>query len=536
MDIIATNITSPLGRTTEENYNAVVNGRTALRQHNAGERGVPFDYCAALFDEKPQFEALAYTSASEALSRAEGIDLSRTVFILSSTKGDLTTPLADNARNIALRLGIKNEPIVVCNACISGVAAQVLALRLLRNRTYDYAVITGADVMTDFIVSGFHSLKALSPEPCRPFDIERLGLNLGEAAATIVAKAHDDGSTTWRVTAGAIANDAYHITNPHPQGEGAYQALIHTLSHSACKAAPNDWLGTISAHGTATMYNDQMESKAIERAGVSDIPVSALKGYYGHTMGAAGLLETILTMRAMDDGVIIATKGFEEIGVSGKVNVATEKLHTDKHGFIKMMSGFGGCNAAITLQQSNSDVAYGAGPHITNTAKNYEIVSEVSLTNKDIPALYKKCIGDYPRFYKMDKLSQLTFIATEILIKDCGIDNINNDLAIILFNRTSSVTADRKYNATISDPENHFPSPSMFVHTLPNIATGEAAIRHGLHGETSFYILAERNEQMMRDIINASMQGNCSQYIITGWIDCPENDDYECDVKLLKKI
>lgn len=532
MDIIATNITSPLGITTDENLNAVVNGHTALRRHEAGERGVPFVYCASLFEEAPDFEVLAYDSASRAMAEVKDIDRRRTVFILSSTKGDITTPLAETARHIARKLGIDNKPIVVCNACISGVAAMVLAMRMLRSGAYDYAVVTGADVMSDFIVSGFQALKALSPEPCRPFDIERLGLNLGEAAATIVAKAHATEEGLWRMTAGATANDAYHLTNPHPQGEGAYRALAEVMRQTEATGTHKKWLGEISAHGTATMYNDQMESKAVERCGLSDVPLTALKGYYGHTMGAAGLLETILTMRAMDHGIIPATKGFEEIGVSGKVNISGEQRTTDKRGFIKMMSGFGGANAAIAMRR-------GCGKAFNNGTKPcnavYEVVAEVSLGDADVNALYKERIGDYPKFHKMDGLSKMAFMAAEMLISEYGAEKLDDDLAVILFNRTSSVVADRKYDATISNPENHFASPSMFIHTLPNISIGEVAIRHGIHGETSFYILEERNEEMMQNIINATLRENDTRHVITGWIDCPEDDNCVCDLKLIKK-
>ena len=108
----------------------------------------------------------------------------------------------------------------------------------------------------------------------------------------------------------------------------------------------------ISVHGTATMYNDQMESKAIQRAELSNVPVSALKGYFGHTMGAAGLLETIISMRSINDGFIPANRGFEELGVSGKMDITPESRPTNKTAFVKMISGFGGCNASLLLGKS----------------------------------------------------------------------------------------------------------------------------------------------------------------------------------------
>ena len=350
MRVLATNIISPLGSTTEENYQALLQGKTALRHYVAGTRNIPFDFCASMFPERPDFTDLCIQSAKEAMDKAESSPLGGDrggLFLLSTTKGKICERLGETAKEIATQIGIESEPIVVCNACVSGVAAQVLAMRLLRAGMYDYAVITGADILNRFIVSGFQSLKALSAEPCRPFDIERLGLNLGEAVGTmVIAPSKSPREGNWELEAGAICNDAYHISSPHPKGDGAYKVLQEVMS-----GANTDDLACVGVHGTATMYNDQMESVAIERAGLSDVPISALKGYYGHTLGAAGLIETIITMRALDDGIVLPSKGFYELGVSKKVNISSETLHIDgsRRGlsFIKMLSGFGGVNAAV---------------------------------------------------------------------------------------------------------------------------------------------------------------------------------------------
>ena len=243
------------------------------------------------------------------------------------------------ARKIAEYLGFATAPIVVCNACISAVTAQILADRLIGAGKYDFAVVCGADKASTFTLAGFLSFKSLSSVPCRPFDIDRLGLNIGEAAATIIfSKADGKG---WTLAAGSLDNDAHHISAPSPDGDGV-RRVVETVLEGFDAAA----LGCISAHGTATMFNDQMESKAIEAAGLSSVPVSALKGFYGHTLGAAGALETILTMRALDEGWIIPVRGFEEIGVSGKMAICKDWTRTDKTSFLKIISGFGGCNGA----------------------------------------------------------------------------------------------------------------------------------------------------------------------------------------------
>jgi 3-oxoacyl-[acyl-carrier-protein] synthase-1 len=117
---------------------------------------------------------------------------------------------------------------------------------------------------------------------------------------------------------------------------------------------PADELAFINVHGTSTMYNDEMESAAIDRAGLLDVPVNSLKGYYGHTMGAAGVLETILSMAAVDDGCILGTRGYEELGVSHRVRVSGQHAATTKQSFLKLLSGFGGCNAAMLFKKGGA--------------------------------------------------------------------------------------------------------------------------------------------------------------------------------------
>lgn len=536
--IISTNIISPLGDTTEENYRAVRAGKSACLPHEAGERGVPFDFCAALFQRACSFEDLAIRSAKDAINKAKGIALDRTLYILSTTKGDADAMPGDSAKRIAVALGIKSAPIVVCNACISGAAAMVLAMRMLKTETYDYVVVTGADVQTCFTLAGFESLKALSDEPCRPFDAERRGLNLGEAAATVVMTREDSGDTTrrWRMLNGAITNDAYHTSTPHPKGVGCMKAINQVL-----QGYDKERLATVSVHGTATMYNDQMESKAIEGTALSNVPLSALKGYFGHTMGAAGLLEMILTARALDDGWILPTKGYQEVGVSGKVKISSNEVRTEKSDFLKIISGFGGCNAALLLSKEITSNKQNVGCLDIRTLRKTRIthdsieidgtcIATIVKGKAMLTEVYKDRVGQYPRFYKMDTLSKLAFLAAELLLKDIS----GEDTAVVLFNSTSSMVTDQHFRETMYQEEGFFPSPSLFVYTLPNITTGEIALRHGLHNETSFYILSERNDVLMRKIITATLADGCAQKMLTGWIDCRSDDDFECEMSLLE--
>jgi 3-oxoacyl-[acyl-carrier-protein] synthase-1 len=448
----------------------------------------------------------------------------------------------ESARRIARHLGIATEPIVVCNACVSGLSALILAERLLTQKVYDYAIVCGADVLSRFVISGFQSFKSMDANPCRPYDNERLGMNLGEAAATMILASevtgHHDG---WALLQGTIRNDAHHISTPSNKGEGAYRAMMPLLQQ-----IDKDELALVNAHGTATMFMDQMEAVALDRAGFSDIPVNSYKGYFGHTLGAAGVLETILTIHALDDHTILGTRGFQELGVSVPIQVSAEAKHTDKRTFLKLISGFGGSNAAL-LVTADTQIQKRQGK-VSETQQTHRVMitpdgltidgksqSSAATGKALLTELYRTYVGDYPKFYKMDGLSKLGFLASELLMK-CEKDEPpteDEQRAVILFNHSSSIDTDRHYLTSIQ-PENYFPSPSLFVYTLPNIVTGEIAIRHHLHGETSFYSLASHNEQLMTQIQQSALSDEATRSLLTGWIDYEDEAHFCADMYILK--
>jgi beta-ketoacyl synthase domain protein len=571
--IIADNIISPLGETSEENYLSVKAGRSGIRAYEPGTCNIPEGFYASLLFE--DFETLALRSAQKAIANAqknignERLELKgkRTAFILSSTKGNIeeNISLADSAQRIASQLGIDSKPIVVCNACISGLSALILGNRLIDSGLYDAAIVCGCDTPRQFILSGFQSLKALSPEPCRPFDMERMGLNLGEAAATLILSKNPIQGNSWRMGDGFIRNDAFHISTPSKTADGLYLSLQRTLESytkeisSTCKQIDmKEHLAFINAHGTATLFNDQMESVAIGRAGLSDLPANAYKSFWGHTMGAAGILETIISMKAIDDDTILGTRGFSELGVSGKMNICAENRPTDKKGFIKMLSGFGGCNATIWAAK-NPERENIALSQIEQQNREFTTTHTIRITPEEVildqrklwerkkelgeqegkehhsllTSLYKQMIGNYPKFYKMDGLSRLGFVASEILL-NAEKGETDKERAIIFFNHSSSIASDRNYKESINDKDNYFPSPSIFVYTLPNIVTGEIAIRNHFHGETSFFILPDKDERMMEEILQASCRDAQSKSFLTGWIDYEDERHFEADLKIKK--
>ena len=356
---IGESILSPLGATPAENFAAVRRGESALQRYE-GMFGVREPFVASLMDRslwtspgRTFFDSIVIEAARRAVEAA-GIDPAspRTAFVLSTIKGNIEfidtqdVTLACSARRLADAFGNPTPAVVVSNACISGLAALLQGRRMLLSGRYDHVVVVGAEVQSRFIVTGFQSLKALSEAPCKPFDAARDGLNLGEAAAAVVLGFGEEG---WELVDGAIRNDANHISGPSRTGEGSYKSLRYVLRHTS----PEE-LAFVNVHGTSTLYNDEMEAIAIDRAGLLNVPVNALKGAFGHTMGAAGILESILSMHAVDAGLVLPTRGFSALGVSRPVRVSALAGTTDKRAFVKLLSGFGGVNGALLFRKGGA--------------------------------------------------------------------------------------------------------------------------------------------------------------------------------------
>jgi 3-oxoacyl-[acyl-carrier-protein] synthase-1 len=361
---IADNIVSPLGVTTAENYSHLRQGVSGVRLQEAGVWWDEAVYAAAVNSlpaapGQSRFERMSLLALRQALAD-KTLPSEKTVFILSTTKGNIDQlgqdlprlPLHETATYLAHAAGLRHS-LVVSNACISGVLALIVAKRYLESGTYDHAVVLGADVLSRFVVSGFRSLHALSAAPCRPFDAHRTGINLGEAAAVMVLTT-DPGLAKGkriRLRGAGVSNDANHISGPSRTGQELAQAIGQALQASTL--TPGD-IDAVYAHGTATVYNDEMEAKAFDLAGLAAVPVNSLKGYYGHTLGAAGVLETIVAAQSLHHGEMLPTRGFETLGVSRPLNLSATLQNLSGKRILKTASGFGGCNAALVIEKETN--------------------------------------------------------------------------------------------------------------------------------------------------------------------------------------
>ncbi|MDO4228224.1 MAG: beta-ketoacyl synthase N-terminal-like domain-containing protein [Capnocytophaga sp.] len=276
----------------------------------------------------------------------------KTVFILSTTKGNIAELqfstqklpfLSVLAKKIATFAGIQSEPIVISNACVSGAMALSIAKRLLNSGLYENALVVAGDEISEFVISGFQSFQAISPLPCRPYDTQRNGITLGEATAAMLLTTSAE-NTKAQLLGDSSINDANHISGPSRTGEGLFLSIQNAINQSNISANQID---IINAHGTATLYNDEMEGIAFSRADLLNVPTNSYKGYFGHTLGTSGLLETLLTIELSRQNKVLKSIGFEQLGISQPLKIADKTTDKQITYFLKTASGFGGCNTAL---------------------------------------------------------------------------------------------------------------------------------------------------------------------------------------------
>ena len=371
--VVSDNILSPLGPTTKQTFAELKKSGSGISLHESVMFS-PIPFYASLFPQDStflsnnhnsftKFEQLLIASISNALENTD-IDIrdKRTILIISSTKGNISLieneqfseklkdriALHTSAQLIAGYFNHPNKPVIISNACISGLLALLTGMRLIQSGQYENAVVAGCDVITKFILSGFQSFMAVSASPCRPFDAERDGITLGEGAATVILSSQKKYADNIKLAGGSVSNDANHISGPSRTGEELALAINNALRNANLSADDIDF---ISAHGTATLYNDEMEAKAISLTKMDTVPVNSLKGNYGHTLGAAGLIESIATIHSLNENVVLPTKNFSSIGVSKSINISSTLQAVDLKNCLKTASGFGGCNAALVFSK-----------------------------------------------------------------------------------------------------------------------------------------------------------------------------------------
>lgn len=587
--IAGTSMITPLGEGVGKNFSAILKGETGVAR-TSGPRITQSALMAGIIPEEVYVNvrerlgerAMSLTrteiltcgclkslirSLSQELQTALGNG--RTGIVVATAKGNISAlegrcgsgpfiPSDDDnvlfssmTRCISEFSGVPESDIrIISNACISGVSSIVAARRMLLVGDYDMVIVVGADTQNRFITSGFASFKSLSPDFCRPYDESRCGLNLGEAAGAIALTSNpvmwscglDSESGYVSIDGGSVSDDANHISGPSRTGDGLFFAMRNAMKEAGVNAAGIDLL---QMHGTATAYNDEMESKAACLAGVQDVPVQSLKPYFGHTMGASGVIETIIAAAEIQEGIIAGTKGYEKSGVSVPLNVcASNRLITKNlvlsspagkiNHCLKTASGFGGTNAAVLLTSSPEagpvPCLREASPRKMQRFRTVEVnAGEVLVddsavfTDKSadfgtfIREAFKSRGENNMKFYKMDDLCKLGYVAAAWLLD--GIEFGEEECGMVLSGKYGCLDTDMKHQQIIDKEGDAASSPAVFVYTLPNVAAGEISIRHHIKGENTWFWSEDRT---MSDLTHyAMLMAGASdlRYCIIGHLD-----------------
>ncbi len=598
--IADTAMITSLGQGVGRNFNALVDGESGVKK-SSSQRVTQSSVTAGLISEDI-YEELERQFGNEANSRAELLSIAcinelrwdssvRTGLVIASAKGNISflenkhytdagsvksdsrIMFGSMGEHIASRFGIaKQDTFIISNACISGVSAIAFARRMILAGSYSQMIVVGVDVQNRFITSGFASFKSLSDDLCRPYDASRCGLNLGEACGAMLLTTKPNGCSDCNggqpvvsIDGGAMTDDANHISGPSRTGDGLFFAMRKSMEEADVSA---EHIDVLQMHGTATAYNDEMESKAVSLAGLQDVPAQSLKPYFGHTMGASGVIETIILAEEMKRGIFVGTKGFDTLGVPMPVNVSANNRIIKESGKIyglKTASGFGGTNAAVVLSATRQEDKTGADFHYdspveaSNAAVEASIASSVvsnassvALDNVANPSLvsvrtveisdgkisvdgnlvFESETSDFQvfireafksrgesnlKFYKMDDFCKLGYVASAWAFD--GLEYGEEECGLILSGRYGCLDTDIKHQEIIDAEGDLSASPAVFVYTLPNVVAGEISIRHHVKGENTWFWSEDGTMSDIREYAVLATQSQNLKYCVVGHLD-----------------
>ncbi|UCD70147.1 MAG: beta-ketoacyl-[acyl-carrier-protein] synthase family protein [Betaproteobacteria bacterium] len=237
--------------------------------------------------------------------------------------------------------------VTVGTACSSSAKVFAQAERLIRNDLADAVVVGGADSLCGSVLFGFNSLDLVSREKCRPFDVARDGINLGEAAGFALIERQGSGPALLGY---GESSDAFHMSSPHPQGLGARSAIAETLARAGLSAEAVDY---VNLHGTASRKNDEIEAKVIGDLFSPNTLASSTKGWTGHTLGAAGILEAVITLLALEHSFVPGTLNTTRLDPACNARVCIENTDASLRTGMSLSFGFGGSNCAVLFGRSS---------------------------------------------------------------------------------------------------------------------------------------------------------------------------------------
>lgn len=517
--ITGVGIVSALGQTAPDTFSALMRGERGLsplslfdpgdvRSRLVGEvKGLRVSDVAAAGRELSRTDAMAVAAAREAAKRARlapgarlGVALGGTTGGMFETEAELSKPdlaslpqaraerlmsypLSASLAPVAAALGGAVVTRSICSACSSGAIALVQGAAWLERGDVDVAIVGGADGLCRLTVLGFNSLGATDPEPCRPFDRARAGLNLGEGAAVLVLEREASAKTrgvevlAW-LDGYAVGAEAHHITHPDASAAPAVRLLRAALARAGRTPAE---LGYVNAHGTGTQQNDAMEARALlELLGASagSVWVSSSKAQLGHTLGASGALEAAITVLALAEGAVPPSVGLTEPELSGLRHVQAPQQRQRLEAALSSSFGFGGMSCVLALAATHT-----RAPELKRRVRPIAVVGAASMDATTEP---EKSL-DPERSRRFDRASAFASLGAGLAARGASAPQLQSlspheTTGLVLGTAFGAVERTMAFLARASQRGPRHVPPAEFPHLVPSAPAGNASVYAGLTG------------------------------------------------------
>jgi 3-oxoacyl-[acyl-carrier-protein] synthase II len=487
---------------------SVLAAREALAQAGVDPRSLPVDLVlggttAGMFETEAPLAELS-REFLPSLSSPGGAPHAIPGEAVAPLRRMLTHPLSSTADHVAAAVGPFQQVRTLCSACSGGANAILLAAAWLREGRSRCAIAGGADALCRLTFTGFGALAALSPEPCRPFDRRRSGLNLGEGAAFLVLETEDAARARGarpivELRGWAVGAEANHITNPEGSGETAARVMRAALRTAGLTPADIDY---VNAHGTATPLNDAMETAALRRclgAEIERIPVSSSKGQIGHTLAAAGAIEAAITAMAIARGVAPPTVGLEEVDPACALSHVPVARPARIRAAMSDSFGFGGTDTVLVFAEPGAfpPPAWPAPRPVVVTAA--ATVGPLGVLGVEgaraylepgpppAPGAIRFEPGehlDVGRARRLDRAGKLTTTVIARALADARvvIEESAERLGAVVGSAFGSIEGCTAFMRRVYDKGARFASPADFPNLVPSSPVGHASIYLGLRG------------------------------------------------------
>lgn len=434
-------------------------------------------------------------------------ELSRDPSAIAPLRLMLSHPLSSTADHVSAALGPFRMVRSLCSACSGGSNALLLGAAWIRAGRSRCVIAGGVDALCRLTYAGFGALGALSPEPCRPFDRRRVGLNLGEGAAFLVLEPEDAARARGarpiaELRGWAVGAEAHHITNPEAKGETAARVMRAALDRARITPADVDY---VNAHGTATPHNDAMETAALRKClggEVERIAVSSSKGQIGHTLGAAGAIEAAITAMAIERAVLPPTVGLDlaEVDPACDLVHVTEARPAPIRAAMSDSFGFGGTDTVLVLSAIDAfgepsvappraivvTAAATVGPlGVLGTAGSIAYLEPGPAPAAGPIAFNAAEHLDVARARRLDRAGKLTTVAVARALADASLAPLGeaaHGVGAIVGSAFGSIEGCTAFMRRVYDKGAKLASPADFPNLVPSSPVGHASIYLGLRG------------------------------------------------------